>query len=62
MNWLLKHMGHTEKVHMTHYRATSGFIERLDIAKIMLLQGKNNVGRFAGVELPDIQFQGDFVF
>lgn len=26
-------MGHTEKVHMTHYRATSGLIERLAIAK-----------------------------
>lgn len=58
LRWLVNHMGHTEKVHLQHYRATSGLIERLDIAKIMLLQEKNAVGRFAGVRLQDITFEG----
>jgi hypothetical protein len=38
MKWLCRHLGHTQKVHEQHYRATSGLIERLDIVKFMLLQ------------------------
>ena len=40
LKWLQRHMGHTERVHLQHYRATSGLIERIDIAKLMLLQEK----------------------
>ena len=58
LRWLVNHMGHTEKVHLQNYRSTSGLIERLDIAKIMLLQEKNAFGRFAGVKLDDIRFEG----
>lgn len=47
LKWLTNHLGHTEKVHLTHERATSGLIERLDVAKIMLLQEQNNVWKFA---------------
>ena len=59
LKWLTNHLGHTAKVHLTHYRATSGLIERLAIAKIMLLQEKNNVGKFSGKKLSEIQFQGE---
>lgn len=58
LKWIVNHLGHTEKVHLQHYRATSGLIERLDVAKLMLLQEKNMVGQFAGVELKDITFDG----
>ncbi|KAK3108247.1 hypothetical protein FSP39_004029 [Pinctada imbricata] len=57
LKWLQRHMGHTERVHLQHYRATSGLIERIDIAKLMLLQEKNMVGRFAGLRLEDITFE-----
>lgn len=62
LQWLVNHMGHTEKVHLQNYRATSRLIERLDIAKIMLIQEKNAHGKFAGVRLNDIQFDGNFIF
>lgn len=42
LKWLCNHLGHTSIVHETHYRATSGLIERVEIAKLLLLQ-ENNV-------------------
>lgn len=61
LRWLTNHLGHTEKVHLKDYRATSGLIERLDISKLMLLQEKNAHGRFANKNLSDIQFEGTIV-
>lgn len=58
LRWLVNHMGHTEKVHLQHYRATSGLIERLDIAKIMLMQEQGLVSKYANVALNDIHFEG----
>ena len=58
LRWLVNHLGHTEKVHLQNYRATSGLIERIDIAKLMLIQEKNVVGKFAGLKLSEINFDG----
>lgn len=58
MKWLCRHLGHTRKVHEQHYRSTSGLIERLDIAKLMLLQEGNLQGKFQGKPLNDITFEG----
>ena len=55
-------MGHTLRVHETHYRSTSGLVERLDIAKLMLMQEGNLVGKFAGKSLNDITFEGKLKF
>ena len=60
MKWLCQHLGHTQKVHSTHYRATSGMIERIEISKLMLMQEMNRVAKFAGKNLKDIQFEGKF--
>lgn len=57
MKWLCQHLGHTQKVHAIHYRATSGMIERIEISKLMLMQETNSVSKFAGKNLRDIQFE-----
>lgn len=51
-------MGHTMEVHELHYRSTSGLIERLEIAKLMIMQECNVVGKFHGKSLKDITFEG----
>lgn len=50
-------MGHTMEVHELHYRSTSGLIERLEIAKLMVMQECNVVGKFHGKSLKDITFE-----
>ena len=55
-------MGHTMDVHKAYYRATSGMIERMEIAKLMLIQERNKVGRFAGRDLSKVTFDGMFLF
>lgn len=62
MKWLCQHLGHTQKVHAIHYRATSGMIERIEISKLMLMQETNSISKFAGKNLRDIQFEGKFYF
>ncbi|XP_069114279.1 uncharacterized protein [Argopecten irradians] len=37
LEWLCNLFGHTASIHKLHYRSTSGFIERVDIGKLMLL-------------------------
>ena len=58
IEWVCNHLGHTEAVHKTHYRATSSLVERIDVSKIILLQEKNLVGKYAGKKLSEIQFSG----
>ena len=53
-----EYMGHTFNVHKQHYRNTSGFIERVNIGKLMVLQDLNLVRTFKGKPLDDIQFKG----
>uniref|UniRef100_A0A8W8NU68 ISXO2-like transposase domain-containing protein n=1 Tax=Magallana gigas TaxID=29159 RepID=A0A8W8NU68_MAGGI len=57
LKWLCNHLRHTGKVHETHYRATSGLIERVEIAKLLLIQENNMAGQFAGQDLSEIQFE-----
>ncbi|XP_053381922.1 uncharacterized protein KIAA1958-like [Mercenaria mercenaria] len=57
LHWLTKYLGHAQKLKMSHYSQTSGLVEHLDIAKIMLLQEPNNVGRFDGVDVANINFE-----
>lgn len=56
MKYICNHLGHTQKVHDLVYRQTSGMIERLDIAKLMLIQEFNVVGKYQNKKLSEIQF------
>lgn len=58
LQWVCSHLGHTADIHKLHYRATSGYIERINIAKLSLLQDFNVVGKFAGRRLQDIRVEG----
>jgi hypothetical protein len=58
MKYICNHLGHTQKVHDLVYRQTSGMIERLDIAKLMLIQEFNVVGKYQNKKLSEIQFDG----
>ena len=49
-------------MHEEHYKSTSGLIERLDIAKMMLMQEGNLQGKFKGKSLEDISFEGKYFF
>uniref|UniRef100_A0A8W8MMI4 Uncharacterized protein n=1 Tax=Magallana gigas TaxID=29159 RepID=A0A8W8MMI4_MAGGI len=57
LKWLCNHLGHTGNVHETHNRATSGLIERVKIANLLLIQENNMAGQFAGQDLSEIQFE-----
>ena len=58
VEWVCKHLGHTQDVHKLYYKQTSGAIERIQIGKLMLLQDLNLVGQFRSKRLEDIQFEG----
>lgn len=62
LEWLCGHLGHTVDIHKSHYRATSGFIERVNIGKLMLLQDLNMAGKFSGQRLQDIDMAGMLLF
>ncbi|XP_069109622.1 uncharacterized protein [Argopecten irradians] len=53
--WVIDHLGHTMNVHREHYRQTSDLLERVEVAKILLIQDLNLVGKFHGKKLKDIQ-------
>ena len=59
--WLMNHLGHSMDIHKIHYRQTSGVIERVDIAKLMLMQEFNIAGKYAGKQLGDIDLSGKAV-
>ena len=42
---VLQHMGHSWDVHKIFYRQTSDVIERLDIAKLLLMQDQNFIAK-----------------
>lgn len=60
--WLANHLGHSMDIHKIHYRQTSGLIERIDMAKLMLMQELNITANFAGKKLEDIQLPGIYMF
>lgn len=53
--WLFEHLGHTQDVHMLHYRQTSSVIERVEIAKLCMMQDCNLVKQFVGKSLDEIK-------
>lgn len=57
----MDHLGHTMDVHRVHYRQTSDIIERVDIAKLLMIQDMGLVGRFKGKKLEEIQFDGSYL-
>ena len=62
LQWICKHLGHTEQIHKSHYQGTSGLIECIEMGKLMLLQEHNLVHRFAGKKFSEIQFDGMYYF
>lgn len=58
-DWLCRHLGHTTRIHLDHYRATSNVIERIDVAKVLLMQDNGLIKQCAGKSLADIQFEGE---
>jgi hypothetical protein len=58
--WIVDHMGHTLDVHAIHYRCTSDIIERVDIAKLLMLMDNQKIGLFKGKKLEDITMEGEF--
>jgi len=58
VQWVLQHFGHSLDVHCINYRQTSDVIERVQIAKILLLQDHDNIGAFANKRLEDICCEG----
>ena len=58
MQWVCNHLGHILDIHQLHYRAMSGILERVQIAKILLIQDKKLVSKYHGKWLQDIQLEG----
>lgn len=54
LEWVLKHLGHSHRVHFEHYRQLSSYIERVHIGKLMLIQDMNAMQKYAGQKLEDV--------
>ena len=46
-------------VHRTHYRQTNDIIERVEVAKLLLIQDFGQGQSIAGKKLKDIQMEGN---
>ena len=55
---LCGHLSHSKAVHLQHYRQMSGFIEKVKIPKIMMVQEMNLVGEMRGKPLEDSHVNG----
>ncbi len=60
MEWVC-HLGHTLDVHRNHYRHMSDSIERIKIAKLLLVQDLGVVGENHGRNIDDISLEGMYV-
>lgn len=56
LDWVYRYMGHSESVHLQHYRNMSGFIERVQIGKVLLMQDLNVSSKYVGKVLQDVEF------
>jgi len=56
--WVVDHLSHTMNIHQIHYRQSCDVIERVDIAKLLLIQDLGLVGKYKGKKLKDIQLNG----
>ena len=54
MNQILNHMGHTWEVHRTYYRHYDSIGERLDVAKLLMLQDQNRLNEYRQKGLTNI--------
>lgn len=46
--WACDHLGHTKAVHLNHYRQLSGYLERVQIAKLMIVHDMKLTGELKG--------------
>ena len=58
MEWVCDHLGHSLNIHRQHYRAMSSVLERVQVAKVLLIQDQNLVGKYHGKRLDEIQLEG----
>ena len=54
IEWLCKHLGHTSDIHKGFYRNMLGFVERVHISKLFLMQDMNMTDRYKGKSLEEI--------
>lgn len=57
MNQVLNHLGHTYDVHRDFYRHYDPISERLDIAKLLILQDQNRIAEFKHCTLNQIDYE-----
>ena len=56
MNYMLKHLDHTGKVHELHYKQMLSFVEKVKVGKVLLMQDLNLQSKFVGKSLEEIDF------
>ena len=54
---VLRHFGHTKKVHMQNYRLAAPAVERLEVGKILIMQDRNVQHLFKDRELSTVTFE-----
>lgn len=58
MQWACDHLGHTKTVHLNHYRQLSGYLERVQIGKLVIVHDLNRIGKLKGKTLADKELNG----
>lgn len=58
LEWLCQHLGHKMGIHKEHYRQMIGTVERVHVAKLLMLQDQNLTGKFLGKSLNDVDAAG----
>lgn len=62
MEWVCRHMGHNQRVHIEHYRQMSSLLERVYLTKMFIIQDLNLTQKFKNQNLNDIDIKGEFCF
>ena len=57
--YITDHLGHNLDVHQIFYRATSDIVERLDLAKVLILLDKGTIGKYRGLRIEDVEMSGE---
>ena len=57
MQWVCDHLGHSLKVHQQYYKQLSGYIERVKVAKLLLIEDLGLT--VTGKELDDSAVDGE---
>lgn len=58
IEWMCRHLGHTTEVHKAYYRHMSGFVERVQLSKLFMIQDMNLTSKFKGKKLEEIDISG----